>query len=169
MTFRIPKPTVGQLKTLIFHSSWAFTLTAGLSYGMGLMRDRIFSHAFGLSRTLDIYNASFVIPDMAFAVILDAALAAAFIPIFAKLYDLEKERAYAYARQVLTWGVTFMAAIAIILGLALPFLAPYLVPGFNAEETQQYILMTLILLVWPILFTLSNTSGRMLISQTEFF
>lgn len=169
MAFRIPKFTAGQLKTLVFHSSWAFTLTAGLSYAMGLLRDRIFSHAFGLSRTLDIYNASFVIPDMAFAVILDAALAAAFIPIFAKLYDQEKERAYAYARQVLSWGVTLMGAIAILLALALPWLAPHLVPGFNAEETRQYILLTRILLVSPILFTLSNTYGRMLISQKEFF
>jgi putative peptidoglycan lipid II flippase len=141
----------------------------GLSYAMGLMRDRIFSHTFGLSRTLDIYNASFVIPDMAFAVILDASLAAAFIPIFAKLYDLEKEKAYAYARQMLSWGVTIMSVIALILGLALPWLAPHLVPGFNAEETEQYILMTRILLVSPLLFTLSNTYGRMLISQKEFF
>jgi putative peptidoglycan lipid II flippase len=70
---------------------------------------------------------------------------------------------------MLSWGVLFMGAVALILGLALPFLAPHLVPGFNAEETRQYILLTRILLVSPVLFTLSNTYGRMLISQKEFF
>lgn len=169
MSLRFTRPTLGQVKTFLFHSSWAFTITAGLSYVMGLLRDRIFAHTFGLSRTLDIYNASFVIPDMAFAVLLDAALAAAFIPIFAKLYDQEKEKAFAYARQVLSWGVLVMGGVAAILGLLLPFLAPHLVPGFNAEETRQYIWLTRILLISPILFTLSNTYGRMLISQKEFF
>jgi putative peptidoglycan lipid II flippase len=169
MIFRFTRPTLGQIKTLLSHSSWAFTLTAGLSYGMGLLRDRIFAHAFGLSRILDIYNASFVIPDMAFAVLLDAALAAAFIPIFVKLYDQEKEKAYTYARQMLSWGVIFMGVVAVVIGLILPWLAPSLVPGFNAKEIQQYIWLTRILLISPVLFTLSNTYGRMLISQKEFF
>ena len=159
----------GSLKVLIFHTSWAFTLTSGLSYAMGLFRDRIFAHTFGLSRTLDIYNSAFAIPDMAFAVLLDTALAAAFIPIFAKLYDQEKEKAYAYARQMFTWGVTLMAIVGFIIALTLPFYAHRLVPGFSPEETKQYILLTRILLLSPILFTLSNTFGRMLISLKEFF
>ena len=50
----------GDWKTILFHSSWSLTLGSGLSYFFGFVRDRILAQTFGLSRTLDIYNASFV-------------------------------------------------------------------------------------------------------------
>jgi len=91
----------GNWKTLLFHSSWALTLTSGLSYFFGLVRDRLFAHTFGLSRTLDIYNASFVIPDLLLNVLVGTALSAAFLPIYLKRYDEKPEFGHAYARKML--------------------------------------------------------------------
>jgi putative peptidoglycan lipid II flippase len=59
--------------------------------------------------------------------------------------------------------------VGIVIGLTLPFFAHYLVPGFNAEELDKYILLTRILLLSPVLFALSNSYGRILISVKEFF
>jgi putative peptidoglycan lipid II flippase len=158
----------GNWKTLLFHSSWSLTLGSGLSYFFGLLRDRIFAHTFGLSRTLDIYNASFVIPDMMLGVLVGTALSAAFVPIFTKQYDEKKSLGYAYAHQMITWGLTFMVFVAIVIAFTLPYFAHLLVPGFNAEELEKYILLTRVLLFSPILFTLSNSYGRILISVKEF-
>jgi len=159
----------GDWKTLLFHSSWSLTLTAGLSYGMGMLRDRIFAQTFGLSRTLDIYNAAFVIPDMMLGVLVGTALSAAFVPIFTKLYDEKKSLGYAYARQMITWGVTLIVTIGIVVAIFLPSFAHLLVPGFEGEDLKQYILLTRAMLLSPILFTLSNSYGRILISVKEFF
>ncbi|MBN2087952.1 hypothetical protein JW758_06430 [Candidatus Peregrinibacteria bacterium] len=158
----------GNIKTLIFHSSWSLTFGSGLSYFFGLLRDRIFAHEFGLSRTLDIYNAAFVIPDMILGVLVGTALSAAFVPIFTKKYDEKQSLGYAYAHQIITWGVTFITAIALIVGITLPLYAHLLVPGFIGEDLKQYILLTRVLLMSPVLFTLSNSYGRILISVKEF-
>jgi putative peptidoglycan lipid II flippase len=156
-------------KTLLFHSSWSLTLTAGLSYAFGFLRDRILATTFGLSRTLDIYQASFVIPDMMLAIFISTALSAAFIPIFAKLYDEKKSLGYEYAHQMITWGLTLIIGLAVIVGITLPYFAHLLVPGFEGEDLKQYITLVRVLLLSPILFTLSNTYGRVLISVKEFF
>lgn len=159
----------GNWKTVLFHSSWSLTLGSGLSYFFGFLRDRILAQTFGLSRTLDIYNASFVIPDMILGVLVGTALSAAFVPIFTKRYDEKKSFGYAYANQIITWGLTLMIGVAIIIALTLPYFAHSLVPGFKGEELEKYILFTRVLLFSPILFTLSNSYGRILISVKEFF
>ncbi|MCK5614367.1 hypothetical protein KAR91_71535, partial [Candidatus Pacearchaeota archaeon] len=72
----------GDWRVILFHSSWSLTLASGLSYFFGFFRDRIFAQTFGLSRTLDIYNAAFVLPDLMLTVLVGTALSAAFVPIF---------------------------------------------------------------------------------------
>ena len=158
----------GDWKTILFHSSWSLTLGSGLSYFFGFLRDRILAQTFGLSRTLDIYNASFVIPDMMLGILVGTALSAAFVPIFTKKYDEKKSLGYAYAHQIITWGLTFMITVAIVVAVVLPYFAHFLVPGFTADELDKYILLTRVLLFSPILFTISNSYGRILISVKEF-
>ncbi len=156
-------------QTLLLHSSWSLTLTAGFSYFFGFLRDRIFAHTFGLSRTLDIYNASFVLPDLLQSLFIGTALSAAFVPIFTKLYDEKKNLGYAYAHQVLTLGVTLIISMGIICAILMPYLAPYLVPGFDGADLEQYIMLSRVMLFSPILFAISMTYGRVLISVKEFF
>jgi putative peptidoglycan lipid II flippase len=159
----------GDFKTLLLHSSWSLTLTSGLSYSFGLVRDRIFAHTFGLSRTLDIYNASFVLPDLLQSLFIGTALSAAFVPIFTKLYDDKRSLGYQYAHQVLTYGVTLIAGIGIIGALFMPYIAHFLVPGFEGADLEQYIMLSRVMLFSPILFAISMTYGRVLISVKEFF
>lgn len=159
----------GDWKTLLFHSSWSLTLTAGLSYFFGLMRDRLFAHSFGLSRTLDIYNASFVIPDLMLNILIGTALSAAFLPLFSGCYDRSKKEGFDYARQIISWGFLVVSAVGIGVAITLPLFAHWLVPGFSQEDLSTYILLTRIMLFSPVLFTLSNIYGRMILSFREFF
>lgn len=156
-------------KTIFFYSSWSLTLTAGLSYGLGLLRDHTLANLFGLSRELDIYNAAFVLPEGLFNILMGTVLSAAFLPIFAKQYDHTKEEGVRYARQILSWGMAAILACSILLFVTLPSLTPWLVPGFEPAATEKYILITRLLLLSPMLFTLSNTYGRILMSFREFF
>lgn len=156
-------------RTLLLHSSWSLTLTSGISYFFGLMRDRIFVQTFGLSRTLDIYNASFVLPDLLLSLFIGTALSAAFVPIFTRQYDKEKQLGYAYSNQVMTLGVTLIAALGLICAIFLPYIAHTLVPGFEGEDLTRYIQLTRVMLLSPIIFAVSNTFGEILISVREFF
>jgi len=156
-------------QTLLLHSSWSLTLTAGFSYFFGFVRDRIFAHTFGLSRTLDIYNAAFVLPDLLQSLFIGTALSAAFVPIFTKLYDERRCLGHAYAHQVMTLGVTLIASIGVITAVIMPYIAPFLVPGFEGADLDQYVMLSRVLLFSPIIFAISMTYGRLLISVKEFF
>lgn len=143
-------------------------MTSGFSYFFGLIRDRIFVQSFGLSRTLDIYNASFVLPDLLQSLFIGTALSAAFVPIFTRQYEKEKKLGYSYANQVLTLGVTLIAVIGIVCAIFLPQIAHLLVPGFTGDDLIQYIRLTRIMLFSPIIFAVSMTYGQILISVRDF-
>ena len=153
---------------LLLHSSWALTIASGLSYFFGFVRDKIFAHQFGLSRTLDIYNAAFVIPDLMLIAIMSAALSAAFLPIFSKKYDEDKAQGFAYAQQMMSWGIVIILAVGIIVAITIPYFAHLMVPGFDAPDLKKYILLTRIMLLSPLLFAISNVYGRILLSLKEF-
>ncbi len=156
------------IKNLLLHSSWALTIASGLSYFFGFVRDRIFAQTFGLSRTLDIYNAAFVIPDFILTVLIGTALSAAFLPIFSKKYDEKKEQGFVYGQQMMSWGIVIMAVVGIITAITLPLFAHKMVPGFNESDLQKYILLTRIMLFSPLLFVVSNVYGKMILSFKEF-
>ena len=158
----------GDWRVILFHSSWSLTLASGLSYFFGFFRDRIFAQTFGLSRTLDIYNAAFVLPDLMLTVLVGTALSAAFVPIFTKLYDEKKTLGYQYAHQMMSWGILVIVIIGLLVAIFLPTFAHKLVPGFSAEDLKQYILLTRVLLLSPFLFTISNIYGRILLSVREY-
>jgi len=156
------------LKTLLFHSSWAITLTSGLSYGFGMLRDKIFANTFGATRTLDVYNAAFTIPDTIQQLFILAALSAAFVPIFTRQHDQKKSLGHAYAHQVMSYGILMIAIVGTLTAVFLPQLAPYVVKGFQGAELEEYIRLTRIMLFSPIIFAISLTYGQILISMKEF-
>lgn len=158
----------GSIRNLLLHSSLTLTFTSGLSYALGLVRDKTFAYRFGASSTLDIYNSAFVVPDFLFAVIVSGALSAAFVPIFTSLDEKSRTRAFEYINQVLSWLLILISLFAILFALFLPFLVEYLVPGFNQSDRLMYITTTRILLIAPLFFTLSNTFGYALLSTRDF-
>lgn len=145
-------------RNLLLHTSFALMLTSGLSYTAGLLRDKVFAYRFGASGELDVYNASFAVPDLFLAVFVTGALLAAFVPIFTELDEKSRKRAVQYANQILSFGVVALAISGLIFAICLPLLADFLVPGFSGEQKEQYILLTRLMLLSPILFTISNSS-----------
>lgn len=156
-------------KHLLFQSAFALTLTSGLSYFFGLVRDRALTRTFGLSSELDVYNAAFVVPDLLLAILVTSALAAAFIPLYTKLLDREQAIATRYASSVLNMAVLALIVAGILFGVTLPLYADQLVPGFSDAQLQEYITMTRILLLGPVIFAISNVFGGMLITVKKFF
>jgi len=157
-----------KLKNLFFYSSLTLTLTTGLSYILGLVRDKSLAYTFGAGSDLDIYNAGFVLPDFLFAVLVSGAIAAAFVPIFTGLDEKDKNKAIVYTNQVLNWGLLVLGLVSILAVLLLPLFAEFLVPGFNASQLKQYILVTRLMLINPIILVISNCFGSALLSLKKF-
>jgi len=139
------------------------------SYVMGLVRDRIFARTFGAGSELDAYNAAFVLPELLLDVLVEAGLAAPFIPIFIQLRSqgdgAEGDR---FARTILTGAVTIMGVAAALMFIFAEATTSFIAPGFGGEQRELYVSLFRVMLVTPILFAASLTLGQVLLAEQRF-
>ncbi|MFN2418700.1 MAG: lipid II flippase MurJ [Candidatus Limnocylindria bacterium] len=140
------------------------------SYLMGLVRDRIFARTFGAGSELDAYNAAFVLPELLLDVLVEAGLAAPFIPIFLRLrsegHGRDGDR---FARTILTGAVTAMGAAALVMFVFAEATTGLIAPGFAGEQRGLYVVLFRVMLVTPILFAASLTLGQVMLAEQRYF
>jgi putative peptidoglycan lipid II flippase len=141
------------------------------SYVMGLVRDRIFARTFGAGSELDAYNAAFVLPELLLDVLVEAGLAAPFIPIFMRLRtsDADPDEADRFARTILTGGVVIMGIAALVMFVFAEATTSFIAPGFDGAQRELYASLFRVMLVTPILFAASLTLGQVLLAEQRFF
>lgn len=143
-------------------------LTLG-SYGFGLLRDRTFAHTYGLSASLDAYNAAFLAPDFLFNLLVASGIAAAVVPLFTQLKRKNRREAEDYSNAVMTAAVAVMALVAIILFIFADGASRLVAPGLSPETRMQVARLMRVLALSPLLFAASNTLGAVLVSEQRFF
>lgn len=138
------------------------------SYILGLLRDRLLAGHFGAGPELDVFNASFLIPD-AIMTLFGAALTTAFIPVFtAWLHKHGEKEAWHLTNTVLRIITIFIMLAVVSAWLLLPWLTPLITPGFDGERNQLLIQTTRIMLISPILFSMSVLFGSALQGMRRF-
>ena len=139
------------------------------SYVMGLVRDRIFARTFGAGSDLDAYNAAFVLPELLLDVLVEAGLAAPFIPIFLGLRSrVDGGEADRFARTILTGAVTVMGVAAAVMFIFAEATTSLIAPGFAGSQRDLYVSLFRVMLVTPILFAASLTLGQVLLAEQRF-
>ncbi len=144
-------------------------LTSFLSYALGLLRDRIIAINFGTSSETDIYNASFLIPDLLFNLFIAGALSAAFLPVFSEHLEKDKKEAFKLANTMLSMATITISVLALIAYIFMPNIAAVSFPQIEASLQGDIVSMTRIMLLSAIAFAVSNTVGNILMSYKHFF
>ncbi len=139
------------------------------SYVMGLVRDRIFARTFGAGPELDAYNAAFRLPELLFDVLVEAGLAAAFIPIFVRLRHGDEAAAHRFGQAILTLGVAVMGIGSLVLLVFADATTSFIAPGFAGEQRALYADLFRIMLVTQVLFAASLTLGQVLLAEQRYF
>lgn len=150
----------------------AFLVGAGIliSRIIGLVRQRVFAHYFGLSDAGDAFNAAFRIPNFLQNVFGEGALSASFIPVYAKLLSRgENEEATRLANAVLTILVLTSSIIVLVGILATPYLIPLIAPGFEGEKRELTIRLVKIFFPGAGLLVFSAWCLGILNSHRRFF
>lgn len=142
-----------------------FTIISKL---LGLVRDRLLASTFGAGALLDTYYAAFKLPDLIFNTLVLGALAAAFIPVFTKLWLIDKERALRVANTVLNYLLLILLVLLAVVWLLADRLVPLFTPGFSLEQWQQTVVLTRIMLLSIVFFGISNVFGGILNSLRRF-
>ena len=143
-------------------------VTTLASYGAGLLRDRIFAQTFGASRTLDAYNAAFLLPDLLFNILIASGIAAAFVPILTELLKSDGKRASEYVNTMITGAMGTMALAAGVIMLFAGKISILIAPGFQPQDQILVAQLLRYLALSPIIFGASNTLGALLVVKRRF-
>src|SRR6185436_5454692 len=143
---------VGKIRNYFFGTVFragasVLTILTLVSNILGLTRDIIFSHTFGASRLLDVYNAAFVIPDVLLNIFIAGALTAAFVPVFSHLRAHgEHEESERVATTMFAAAPSAMLGIGIVAFILMPWLAHLVAPGFSVSELALLVRMSRLML-----------------------
>jgi len=160
------KPTESRTGTL------AFLAGAGilLSRIMGLARQSLFSHYFGLSDAGDAFTQALRIPNLLQNLFGEGVLSASFIPVYANLLARrEKARSQEVAGAVAAI-LALVSAVLVLAGvLATPLLIEVIAPGFRGERRELTIHLVRILFPGVGLLVMSAWCLGILNSHRKFF
>lgn len=145
-------------------------VSAMVSSLLGLFRDRLLAGTFGASRSLDIYYASFKLPDFLYNIVaLSLVSVTVLIPFFLEKVVKSENQAKSFFNQIFTVFLLAMIILAGIFFLVAPYLSNLIAPGFSPEEQSQLVFLTKIMLLSPILLGLSNLLSGVIQSFRRFF
>jgi len=112
-----------------------FAVATGVSRVVGLAREIAQAAIFGVSGRINAFEIAFLVPNTVRALVADAALSAAFVPVFSDLLVKgERKRAWRVASS-LFWlmllGLGGLTALFVVI-------APWVMAAFNYGPGQQY-------------------------------
>jgi len=147
-----------------------------LSRLAGLVRQRVFSHYFGLRNdAADAFTAAFRIPNVLQNLFGEGALSASFIPVYASLLARGDQREADRVAGGVAALLTLIVAVLVLVGVvATPLLITLIAPGFHGEKRELTIYIVRILFPGAGLFAISgwclgvlNSHGKFLLSYAS--
>ena len=119
----------------IVRNTVIFSIATGLSRVAGLVREIVASSFFGTSGPFSAFTFAFQLPNLVRSLFADAALSAAFVPVFAELLEARRRReALRLASTLFFLILAVLGAITALFILLAPVIVPPLTgPGFSSE------------------------------------
>jgi len=136
---------------------------------LAILRDRLLASSFGAGKTLDVYYASFRLPDLLYVFSLFLVSVTALIPLFLKKKKISVEESKKFINSVFTVFFVIIVFLITISFFAIPFLASAIAPGFSGEDKDIFIKLSRILLLSPLFLGFSNLIAGIIQSFRRFF
>jgi len=130
-------------------STAIFSAATGLSRVLGLLREIVAANYFGARGPINAFTVAFQIPNLVRALVADAALSSAFVPVFSELLEKgEKARAWRVASTVFWLFLLIVGGITALFVLAAPILMPPLADAYDdLTVTLSQILFPIVVLI----------------------
>lgn len=155
----------------LHEAAFLLGLSAFSAQLLALVRDRLLATNFGAGQTLDVYYAAFRLPDFIYVLVGSFVSVNVLVPFIAE--RLAGTGGKGEVRRLLGPIALFFGIVvfcfALLAFFLLPYVTPFLVPGFSAEATREFIDLSRILLLSPILLGFSNLLGSVTQSLRRFF
>ncbi|HSX21598.1 MAG TPA: murein biosynthesis integral membrane protein MurJ, partial [Gaiellaceae bacterium] len=136
-------------------SAAIFGAATGLSRVLGLVREVITAYYFGAAGKINAFTVAFQLPNLFRALVADAALSAAFVPVFSDLLEKgERKRAWRVASSLFWLMLLGLTALTVIFVL----LAPWVIDLFGNPGHDKALAVGLSRVLFPVV-TLLGISG----------
>ena len=115
----------------IARSTAVFSLATAISRVLGLMREMVSAYYFGVAGAINAFTVAIQIPNLVRALVADAALSGAFVPVFSELLERgEKKRAWRVASTLFWLTLLVLGGVTALFILLAPLLMrPFGDPG----------------------------------------
>ncbi len=148
---------IGQEIRGLHEAAYLLAIFAFLSLILALVRDKLLAFSFGAGHLLDIYYASFRIPDLIFATVGSLVSASIILPFFIEKFESSKEKGKVFFDSIFTVFFILIILVSAIIFTIAPWLIPKVIPGFANDPTLPDLILSMrIMLLSPILLGLSN-------------
>jgi putative peptidoglycan lipid II flippase len=135
-------------------STVLFSLATSLSRVAGLVREVVAAYYFGLSGAMSAFTIAFQVPNLVRSLFADAAIQAAFVPVFTERLEQGRVREAFRLASTLIYLVTFVLTV---LTAFFVLIAPVLMPVFTGSHVPESLTVTLSQILFPILVMLGTT------------
>jgi putative peptidoglycan lipid II flippase len=133
-----------------------FSIATAFSRVAGLAREIVAASYFGINGPMSAFTIAFQVPNLVRSLFADAAIQAAFVPVFTEeLENGNKREAFRLASTMIYLVTLLLGAITAIFVLAAPVVVPIFAPGFSGEILD--LTVTLSQILFPILIMLGAT------------
>jgi putative peptidoglycan lipid II flippase len=135
----------------------------------GLVRDRMLTATFPGLGVVDVYLAAFRPSDLLFQAAVMSAMGTVLVPILAGYHARHDRQGMdrVLSGSMVVGGLVF-GAIALVLGLLLPWLQPVLAGGFTGPDARLYIVFGSLALLSNFLFVFGTALGQYLITEERY-
>ncbi len=135
---------------------------------LAIFRDRLLASIFGAGKTLDIYYASFRLPDFLYTVGLFLVSVTAVIPFLLEKKKVSDEASHSFMNSVFSVFFVFIIFLVAVSFFAVPYITGIIAPGFSVADKNTLIMFTRVLLLSPLLLGLSNLVSSVIQSFRRF-
>ncbi|HEU0336041.1 MAG TPA: murein biosynthesis integral membrane protein MurJ [Gaiellaceae bacterium] len=121
----------GAHRRRLARSTAIFSLATGVSRVLGLVREIVAANYFGIAGKINAFTVAFQIPNLVRALVADAALSGAFVPVFSELLERgERARAWRVASTIFWLVLLVLGGLTAFFILAAPLvIRPFGDPG----------------------------------------
>ena len=145
-----PGATAGRHRKLA-RSTLIFSVATGISRVLGLVREMVAAYYFGISGAINAFTVAFQIPNLVRALLADAALSGAFVPVFSDLLEKgERKRAWRVASTIFWLVLLVLGALTALFIL----IAPLLIRPFGVPDGDFDLAVGLSRVLFPIVVLL---------------
>jgi putative peptidoglycan lipid II flippase len=142
-----------------------FSLATGLSRVLGLVREMVAAYYFGASGRINSFTVAFQIPNLVRALVADAALSSAFVPVFSELLEKgERRRAWRVASSLFWLMLLGLGALTALFML----IAPLVLRPFHSIDPSLTVGLARVLFPIVALLGVSGIVVGILNSYDEF-